>query len=137
MLSSYIKKSVLSQFDWYSQIKCYKTNLTSTNPPRSRTNKYNLYKSSGCFDIVGHAAIGVRRSSMKARSLSTHPRLSGASSISYNLPSESDFWHRHIPSYTYALIIVHDSAEFLSSPKFLDRDFRNRFQKNHSLMSPW
>lgn len=65
---------------------------TSTKPPRSFTNRYNLYKSNGCFDIVGQAAIGVRRSSMKLNNLSSQPRRSGLSSMSYNLHKLSDFF---------------------------------------------
>lgn len=70
----------------------YGTLHTSTNPPRSLTNIYNLYKSNGCLDMVGHADIGVRRSSIKPSSLSNQPRRSGFSSISYNLHKLSDFF---------------------------------------------
>lgn len=70
----------------------YGTLHTSTNPPRSLTNIYNLYKSNGCLDMVGHADIGVRRSSIKPSSLSNQPRRSGFSSISYSLHKLSDFF---------------------------------------------
>lgn len=42
--------------------------------------------------MVGHAVIGVRRSSMNASSLSSQPRRSGFSSMSYNLHRLSDFF---------------------------------------------
>lgn len=70
----------------------YGTLHTSTNPPRSLTNTYNLYRSSGCLLIVGHAVIGVRRSSINASSLSSQPRRSGFSSMSYSLHRLSDFF---------------------------------------------
>lgn len=64
---------------------------TSTKPPRSLTNVYKRYKSNGCLDIVGHAVIGVRASSIKLSNLSKNGRRSGLSSISYNLHKLSDF----------------------------------------------
>lgn len=64
--------------------------VTSRKPPRSCTRMYSLYKSSGVFEMVGQAVIGVRRSSMKASSLSSHGRRSGLSSMSYNLFKLSD-----------------------------------------------
>lgn len=65
--------------------------VTSRKPPRSCTRTYNLYRSRGVFEIVGQAAIGVRRSSMKASSLSSQGLRSGLSSMSYNLFKLSDF----------------------------------------------
>lgn len=65
---------------------------TSTKPPLSLTRMYSLNKSNGCFDIVGHAVIGVLRSSMNPNNLSNQPRRSGLSSISYNLHKLSDFF---------------------------------------------
>lgn len=65
--------------------------VTSTYPDRSLTKKYSLNKSNGCFDIVGHAVIGVRFSSINPSSLSNQPFRSGLSSISYNFPKLSDF----------------------------------------------
>lgn len=65
--------------------------VTSRKPPRSCVRMYNLYKSRGVFEIVGHAVIGVRRSSMKASNLSSQGLRSGLSSMSYNLFKLSDF----------------------------------------------
>lgn len=65
--------------------------VTSTNPPRSCTYTYSLYRSNGVFEIVGQAVIGDLRSSMYASSLSRNTRRSGLSSISYSLFRLSDF----------------------------------------------
>lgn len=42
--------------------------------------------------MVGHAVIGVRRSSIKPSNLSNQPRRSGLSSMSYSLHKLSDFF---------------------------------------------
>lgn len=65
--------------------------VTSRKPPRSCTNTYSLYRSSGVLEMVGQAVIGVRRSSMKASSLSSQGLRSGLSSMSYSLFRLSDF----------------------------------------------
>ena len=57
--------------------------VTSTKPPRSRTNKYSRNKSSGFFDMVGHAEIGLPFSSMKRSNWSRNFFRSGLSSKSY------------------------------------------------------
>lgn len=80
------------EFEFTAECGGERTLQTSTKPPRSFTKRYNLYKSNGCFDIVGQAAIGVRRSSMKLNNLSSQPRRSGLSSMSYNLHRLSDFF---------------------------------------------
>lgn len=65
--------------------------VTSRKPPRSCTRTYSLYRSSGVLEMVGQAVIGVRRSSMKASSLSSQGLRSGLSSMSYSLFRLSDF----------------------------------------------
>lgn len=67
---------------------------TSRKPPRSCTNTYSLYRSSGVLEMVGQAVIGVRRSSIKASSLSSQGLRSGLSSMSYSLFRLSDFCGR-------------------------------------------
>lgn len=64
---------------------------TSMKPPLSLTYKYNLKRSRGFLDIVGHAVIGEPLSSINESSLSSQCLLSGESSISYSFPRLSGF----------------------------------------------
>lgn len=57
--------------------------VTSTNPPLSLTSIYSLYRSSGCFDIVGLLVIAVPFSSLNLNSRSRKSFLSGSGSKSY------------------------------------------------------
>lgn len=57
--------------------------VTSINPPRSRTNAYNLYKSNGCLEIVGFVVIAVPFSSLKRSSRSMNSLRSGSGPRSY------------------------------------------------------
>lgn len=89
-----------------STMELHCTLHTSMNPPLSFTYMYNRNKSRGFLEIVGHVVIGVRLSSMKAKSLSNQARRSGLSSISYSLPKLSVFCniqiHNALQLTTYA-----------------------------------